>query len=174
MEFHLRPWQLADLNSLVKYANNMQVSKNMTDKFPHPYTEENARSFIQFATKDNPVHIFAIDIRGEAVGGIGVHPQDDIHRLNAELGYWLAESFWNQGIISKAIQQIIPFAFNTYTIQRLFARPFGSNKASQRVLEKNGFILEAHIKSSLIKNGVIEDELIYALRRETLNNILNQ
>lgn len=165
VNFNLRPWTIEDLTSLVKYANNWNIARFMTDKFPHPYTEENGRSFIAFANHDNPIHIFAIDVNGEAVGGIGVHPQDDILRTNAELGYWLAEPFWGQGIISAAIPRMVQFAFETYPIKRVFARPFGTNLASQRVLEKNGFVLEARLEKILVKAGEELDELHYAIRR---------
>jgi [ribosomal protein S5]-alanine N-acetyltransferase len=165
MNFKLRPWTIDDLPSLVKHANNAKIAKNMTDGFPHPYSEENGKNFIAFATKDDPIHIFAIDINGEAVGGIGIHPQSDIHRKNAELGYWLAEPFWGKGIIPQAIAQIIDFAFQTYDITRIYARPYGSNQASQRVLEKTGFKLEARLEKTIFKNGEFLDELIYAVRR---------
>src|SRR4051812_45046496 len=121
MNFTLRPWHLSDLKSLVTYANNSNIAKNMTDQFPHPYTEENGKLFIGFATSDSPAHIFAIDINGEAVGGIRIHPQTDILCKNAELGYWLAEPFWGKGIITKAIPQMLDFAFKTYTITRVYA-----------------------------------------------------
>jgi ribosomal-protein-alanine N-acetyltransferase len=98
------------------------------------------------------------------VGGIGIHPQTDIQRKNAELGYWLAESFWGNGIISNAIKQVVQFTFETYDINRIYARPFGTNIASQQVLEKNGFDLEARFEKTLIKNGELLDELIYAIR----------
>ena len=128
---------------------------------------EDAKNFIAFATKDEPIHIFAIEIDGKAVGGIGIHPQADIMKKNAELGYWLGEKYWGKGIISKAIREIIPWAFNTYDITRIYARPFGSNMASQKVLEKAGFVLEARIKENIFKNGAYLDELIYAIRRQT-------
>src|ERR1044072_8408657 len=99
MDFKLRPWSLNDLDSLVKHANNNNIAKNMMDRFPHPYTRESGKQFIDFATKNDPVHIFAIEINGKAAGGIGIHPQDDVSRRNAELGYWLAEPFWGKGII---------------------------------------------------------------------------
>jgi len=166
MEFKIRPWKIEDMQSLVKYANNWNVAKNLTDKFPHPYTESDGKSFIDFATRDNPIHIFAIEIEGQAAGGIGIHLQDDIHRKNAELGYWLAEPFWGNGIISNAIKEIIEVAFSTFDIDRIFARPFGTNIASQKVLEKNNFILEARFEKVLFKNGEYLDELIYAVRRE--------
>lgn len=164
--FILRPWSTSDLSSLVKYANNWQIAKNMTDKFPHPYTEADGLSFIDFATADSPIHLFAIDVDGEAVGGIGIHPQTDIHRKNAELGYWLAEPFWGQGIVRAAIKRAVDFAFETYEIDRVFARPFGTNIASQKVLEVNGFVLEARFDRTLYKNGEYVDELIYAIRRQ--------
>jgi ribosomal-protein-alanine N-acetyltransferase len=165
-KFKLRPWRKEDLSSLVKYANNWSIAKNMTDKFPFPYGEENGKAFINFATKDEPIHIFAIEIDGQAVGGIGIHPQEDIHRKNAELGYWLAEPFWGNGIISAAINEILIFAFNTYVINRVFARPFETNFASQKVLIKNGFVLEWKFEKVLIKDGELLDELVYAIRRE--------
>ena len=165
-EFQLRPWRKDDLKSLVYYANNWNIARYMTDQFPFPYTEENGIAFIELATKDRPLHIFAIALKGEAIGGIGIHPQADIHRKNAELGYWLAEPFWGQGIISKAVAQMVDFAFETYPINRIFARPFGTNLSSQKVLEKNGFILEGRFEKVLVKKEELLDELVYAIRRE--------
>ncbi len=169
MKFTLRPWKKSDLHNLVRYANNKLIAQNMTDGFAHPYLESNGISFIEYANKDNPVHFFAIDVNGEAVGGIGIHPQTDIHKKNAELGYWLAEPFWGQGIISQAIKQAVNFAFETYEIDRVFARPFGTNLASQKVLEKNGFVLEARFEKVLFKNNEYLDELVYAVRRSNWN-----
>ncbi len=164
--FTLRPWTTADLNSLVTFADNTEIAKFMTDQFPHPYTSENGKAFIAAASKGSPLHIFAIDINGQAAGGIGIHPQTDIHRKNAELGYWLAEPFWGHGIITKAVLQIVDYGFKNFEINRIFARPFGTNKASQRVLEKAGFKLEARFEKSLFKNGEYIDELVYAVRRK--------
>lgn len=141
----------------------------MTDQFPHPYTEENGLNFIRFATSEHPIRIFAIAVEDEAVGGIGIHPQKDIHRKNAELGYWLAEPYWGHGIVSAAIQEMLEFAFLHFDINRVFARPFGSNLASQKVLEKNGFVLEAKMEKVLYKKDRYEDEWIYAFRKYTSN-----
>lgn len=166
MPIKLRPWTISDLPSLLKYANNPNIAANLTNGFPHPYTKADGLKFIAFANQDAPVHIFAIEVDGEAVGGIGIHPQHDIHEKNAELGYWLAEPYWGRGIISEAIPLVISFAFETFPITRIFARPFGRNIASQKVLEKNGFILEARLNRTIFKNGQFEDELIYGFRKE--------
>lgn len=166
MHFSLRPFTITDLDSLVKYANNPTIANNLTDKFPYPYTKENGKMFIEFATKNIPTNIFAIDINGEVCGGIGIHPQEDVHRKNAELGYWLAEPFWGNGIITKAIIQIVEYGFIHFDITRIFARPYGTNVASQRVLEKAGFIFEGRFEKTLFKNGEFKDELIYAVRKK--------
>jgi RimJ/RimL family protein N-acetyltransferase len=165
MNFTLRPWTINDLNSLVKYANNPEIAGRLTNKFPYPYTEENGRNFIEFATKNTPRNIMAIDINGEAVGGIGIHPQDDVQCKNAEMGYWLAQPFWGNGIITEAIKKMIVYGFENFDLNRIYARPFGTNIASQKVLEKAGFKLEGRFEKTLFKNGEYLDELIYAVRK---------
>lgn len=154
-----------DLVDLVRAANNAKIAQFMTDQFPYPYTETKGRDFIEMTLAHQPSQILAIELEGIAVGGIGIHPESDIRKLNAELGYWLAEDYWGQGIISLAIRQMVSYAFSTFAIDRIYAIPFENNPASQRVLEKNGFKLEFRLKKTLIKNGVKLDELIYALRR---------
>jgi [ribosomal protein S5]-alanine N-acetyltransferase len=165
MNFKLRPWSMSDLDCLVLYANNFNIAKQLRDVFPHPYTREDGKIFIGFAIKDDPIHIFAIDINGEAVGGIGIHPLDDIHRKNAELGYWLAEPFWGNGIITNAIKEMVTYAFQTFDIDRIFAIPFATNIGSQKVLQKAGFVLEATFEKTIFKNGEYLDEMVYAIRR---------
>lgn len=162
----LRAWKITDIGRLVELADNINISKNMVDAFPSPYTKEAGLKFIEMAMSETPVRILAVEVNGDIAGSVGIHPQQDIMRLNAELGYWFGEPYWGKGIATNAVRQVIDYAFKNFEINRLFARPFGTNKASQRVLEKAGFILEARIKQSIIKNGQLLDELIYAVRRQ--------
>jgi len=166
MNFILRPWKTSDLESLCESANNINIANFMTNQFIHPFTKAHGLKFIEMAIKDVPTHIFAIEVDGNAVGGIGIHPQQDILCKNAELGYWLAEKYWNKGIISGAIPKILDYAFTTFPIDRIYARPFGNNKASQHILEKTGFILEATLSKTIYKNGEFQDELIYSMRKK--------
>lgn len=165
MDFKLRKWEKSDVAFLVKYANNWEIARKLTDQFPHPYGEDDARKFLEMAMNIENALLYAIDIGGEAVGSIGIFQQNDIHRLNAEMGYWLAEDFWGKGIITTAITQMVTLGFEKFEIQRIFARPFGSNLASQRVLLKAGFRLEASFEKVLLKNGKMEDELIFGFRK---------
>ncbi|MDU1892294.1 MAG: GNAT family protein [Dysgonomonas sp.] len=166
MEVILRKWKMTDLENLVKHANNYNIAKNLTDRFPYPYTEKDGREYIEMALIQNPIQMFAIDVDGNAVGSIGIFPQSDIHAKNAEMGYWLSEEYWGKGIMPKAINQIVEYGFNTFDITRIFAGPFGTNQQSQRVLEKAGFTLEAKFEKALYKNGEYIDELIYAIRKD--------
>lgn len=166
MNIVLRKYQDIDAEALAKKANNSKIARYLTDGFPYPYTLDHAKSFIEKFKSHNPTQVFVVEVDGELAGGIGIHPKDDIMRLNAELGYWIAEEFWGKGIATIAIQKMVNYAFSNFNINRIYARPFGSNKASSRVLEKCGFTLEATIKQNIIKNGIIEDELIYAIRKQ--------
>ena len=165
MDFKLRPWLIADLDSLIENGDNINIARFMTDSFPHPYTRERAEKFIEMANSMKPVNIFAIDVNGIAVGSIGIHPQTDIMRKNAELGYWLGEKYWGNGIISRAIPLMVKYGFEHFDITRIYARPYSNNPRSQRVIEKSGFILEARIEKNIYKNGEFLDELIYAIRK---------
>ena len=67
--------------------------------------------------------------------------------------------------MTRAIGEMVEYGFKTFDIIRIFARPFSTNSASQRVLEKAGFICEARLKNAYYKNGNYMDELIYAVRK---------
>ncbi len=163
--FTLRPFDLDDLESLVKHASEPSVAANLTDSFPYPFTEVAGRAFLEEAIKPVPFRR-CIAIGGKACGAIGLHPKQDLWRRNMELGYWLAKEHRGKGIMTAAIKQMTKVGFETFPeITRIYATPFGSNIASQRALEKAGFTLEARLIGTLVKNGVIEDELIYAMRR---------
>ena len=162
MEYKLRDWKTSDLKSLVAHANNFNIAKWLTNQFPFPYTENDGKVYIESASKEHKSKNFAIEIDGEAVGAIGIFPQSDIHAKTAEIGYWLSEKYWGNGIMPKAISEIVNYGFGTFDIVRIYARPFSTNKGSQRALEKAGFEREATLKKALYKNGEYLDEIIYS------------
>ncbi len=165
MDFLLRPWKRSDIESLLKYANNYRIAKNLTDMFPYPYTKKAGRRFIKMACSSCPTNIFAIEVNNEAVGSIGLYILNDVRRLNAEIGYWLAEPFWGKNIMTEAVKQMVEYGFNTFNINRIYASTFGDNMASRRVLEKAGFKMEAYFEKAFVKNEILHDEAVYAIRR---------
>jgi len=157
----LRNWTSGDIGSLVRHADNPRVAAMMRDGFPSPYTQEDGRRFVDLATAPGPRLFLAIEVDGEACGGIGIRLLDDVHRRSAEIGYWLSESCWGRGITTDAVRAIVPVAFGTFDIIRLQAGIFSGNRASMRVLEKCGFIREAVHSNAITKNGVTMDEIVY-------------
>lgn len=164
-ETTLRPWNMDDLPNLVKYANNPKIAKNLMDIFPHPYSSDDGKAFIKRNTESSPTTTMAIDYKGEAIGAIGLHQQNDIFKKSAEMGYWLAEPFWGKGIMTIMVKEMVQYGFEYLDINRIFARPFSSNIGSQMVLAKAGFNLEAKLFKTIYKNGEYLDELIYAIRK---------
>jgi len=158
----LRPWSPGDAPALAKYANNRKVWLNLRDLFPHPYTLEHARAFLEMAAGRNPPTVLAIATAEEAIGSIGLSPNQDVHRLTAEMGYWLAEPYWGKGIMSEAVARCADYGFETFGLLRIYAEPYAHNGASCRVLEKAGFALEGRLRSSVIKDGQILDQFMYA------------
>lgn len=165
MSVTLRAWCQSDLDALVYLANDEGVSSFLSDAFPAPYSYEAGQAFLDTQMNNASRDFFAISFNGYLAGGIGVTPKSDIYRLNTELGYWLGRDFWGYGIGTEAVRQMVEFVFSQTEIARIYACPFPHNLASIRVLEKNGFILEARFEKILIKHGLLMDELVYAKRR---------
>lgn len=158
----LRPYTLADAPALPIIANNQEISKNLRDAFPYPYGLEDAHRFIKMCMEKEVQSIFAIIYQGDLAGSIGLHPQDDVYRLTAELGYFIAEKYWNKGIASKSVAMITKFGFESLHLTRIYAGIFETNKASMRILEKNGFKLECIKRKAILKNQQVLDEYLYA------------
>lgn len=158
----VRPWRRDDALSLVEHANNINVARQLRDRFPHPYTEKDASAFLKYAAASDDPSNLAIDVAGSAVGGIGYVPGHDIERYSAEIGYWLGQSCWGRGIVTEALQLVTEHAFTTLNFLRLFALPFADNQGSIRVLEKAGYAREGVLRCSSVKYGRPRDQLMYA------------
>ncbi len=161
MTVTIRQWTMDDLSNLVLYANNINLWNNLRNYFPHPYTLEHGTTWLEKTLGVETVFNFAIDLDGVAVGGIGIIPNSDVYIMSAEVSYWLGEPFWGQGIATEAVRQMVEYTFYYFDIIRLYGEVFESNKASMRVLEKNGFYLEGVRRKAVLKNGILMDDYIW-------------
>lgn len=151
----------------MRHANNINVAKQLRDRFPHPYTPADAVSFLRQVVSAERQTNFAIEVDGDAAGAIGFVAGTDVERFSAEIGYWLGEQYWGRGIVTEALTLVTAHAFRSFNLLRLFALPFADNGASARVLEKAGYAREGTLKSSAVKYGVPRDQFIYARINES-------
>lgn len=165
MYISLRPWTIDDAATLTAYFNNINIWNNLRDYIPNPYLPEEADKFIKNQADVFPVLNFAILDEGEIVGGIGIILQEDVYKMNVELGYWIAEPFWGKGIATIAVGLMAQYVFDTFAINRIVAEVFDYNKASMRVLEKNGFYLESVRRKGILKNDLLTDDFVWVKQK---------
>jgi [ribosomal protein S5]-alanine N-acetyltransferase len=165
----LRPLTKFDLPRMAMLANNKLISQNLRDGFPHPYTLADAENFFRKYEEHSSIVLFAITYLGEYVGNISLMPCDDVYRKSAEIGYFIGEPYWNKGIATIAVNLIADYGFSTMGILRIHTGVFEYNLASQRVLEKCGFVKEGVFKKAVYKKNKIWDEVRYAKINPTLD-----
>ncbi len=160
--FLIRPYRESDAQSLAEVANDREIWINLRDRFPHPYSVEDAEKWLELATGELAATNWAIEVEGKAVGGIGLTTFEDVHRLEAELGYWLGRPYWRRGIMTKAVEVVCEWTFENLDVIRIFGGIYAYNDGSKRVLEKNGFEFEGRMRKAIIKDGKIADALMFA------------
>jgi len=159
----IRQFRGSDVDSIVRHANNLNIARQLRDRFPHPYTRDDAKRFLKLATEvEHGPTVLAIDVNGQAAGAIGIIAGSDIERYSGEIGYWLGETFWGRGIVTEAVTMLTAHAFERLNLLRLFALPFADNAPSARVLEKAGYAREAVLRASAVKYGKPRDQYLYA------------
>ncbi|MDY4777202.1 MAG: GNAT family protein, partial [Phocaeicola vulgatus] len=109
------------------------------------------------------IHDFCIEVNGKAVGNIGFTPGTDVECFNAEVGYVIGEKYWNQGIVTDALQEAIYHYFTYTNTIRIFALVFEHNLPSMRVLEKAGFNKVGIMTKSIFKNGHFTNAHLFEL-----------
>lgn len=159
---NLRPWHPTDKPSLLLHGNNRNVWRNLSDMFPHPYTEADADYWLSVANQAAPSIHYAVEFEGEAVGGIGVIAGEGIARFTGQFGYWLGEAHWGKGIATAAARTMVSHVFKTTQLERLEASVYEWNPSSMRVLEKVDFVREGVLRRSVYKDGQVIDRVIYA------------
>jgi RimJ/RimL family protein N-acetyltransferase len=167
----LRPWHIGDAARLASIADDKDISCNLRDGLPFPYSLQDAVRWLNLILPMNfPPRYFALIFNEEIVGSISIELKSDIYRKNAEIGYFLVPEHWGKGIMTTAIKAVSSYAFREFDIIRIYAETFCDNIGSGRALTKAGYSHEATLRRSIIKNGVIRDACIYSLLREDLKH----
>ncbi len=150
---------------LARHADNPKVAACLRDRFPHPYSIEDALRFCEYVTRTRDECVAAIEVSGDVAGTVGVQFRTDVERCSAELGYWIGEPFWGRGLMTAAIRSFVAWAMPRFQLTRVYAEVFAENPASARVLEKAGFQRIGLLRKAAIKRGVYRDYILYDLVR---------
>jgi len=164
----MRLWKPEDAQDLAKILNNKKIHDNLRDGLPFPYTVSDAQAYISdmLSADRNEKYAWAITVNDVVIGNIGIFREGNVHRLTAEIGYYIAEQYWGKGVITWAIKRACRYTFDNTDIVRIFAIPYAFNVASCRALEKAGFVYEGTLRKNAIKNGRIADMKMYAIVKE--------
>ncbi len=165
MNISIRKWKIEDANDLKNVLNNKKIMDNLRDGIPYPYSIEDAKEYIvqTLNAKKDSQYCWAITDDEKVIGSIGVFRQNNIHYRTAEVGYYLAEEYRNQGVMTKILKDVCNCIFSKTDIIRIYAEPFSHNIGSCRALEKAGFKLEGILRKNAIKKNQIYDMKIYSI-----------
>jgi len=161
----IRPYKDADTAELLPLIGAREVAAT-TLRIAHPYTEEDARAFLELVKEPGKLWL-AITRRADErqIGGIGLR-LDEQHQ-HAELGYWLGVPYWGLGYATEAARAVLRYGFEELGLHRIFATHFKNNPASGKILKKLGMRYEGCQREHLRKwNQFVDSELYGILRQE--------
>ena len=132
----IRSFKDSDYKKVYEACNDPELAK-MTLGIPIPYTKQNAKDWI---AKVKDVYECAICFKDNLNCVIGcvslVNLSERAQR--GELGYWINQKYWGQGIATEAAKAMIKYGFETLNLNSIIARHFQHNPASGRVMQKCG------------------------------------
>ena len=135
----LRPWEEGDAEYLYHFAKNPKIGP-IAGWPPHESVEFSLNIINTVFSKKET---YAITLNEIPIGCISllIHP-DGNHYWgdgSGELGYWIAEDYWGQGLVVEASKTLIEHAFKDLNLNQIYATYRIENTQSKRVLEKLGF-----------------------------------
>ena len=157
---NLRPFVMADAPEMARLANDYDIWKTVSNRFPHPFTLEHAYERIEAANAIVPLRTLAICL-GEALAGwIILKPQEDISRVSSEIGYWIGKPYWGQGVAREAIELMTQYGFTELNHSRIYAIVMSCNPASRKALLACGYQDEGYNRLATCKDGMLWDEWV--------------
>ena len=164
MTITLHAWTLDDKPALIALCNAVDRTF-LSDRLPEPYTEADANWWLGMAAENEGKEGVwrSIWADGNLVGSISVERKDGDENKVGELGYMILTPWWSKGIGTEAVRQICEIATRELGLKQITTMVFEGNRASERVLEKNGFRLEETKTGAVVKGGKAMDVRVYLL-----------
>lgn len=139
----LRPWQESDAEALYRYAQNHNIGP--AAGWPPHTSIENSREIIKTILSAPNTYAIVTKETEEAIGSIGIMTlRSEVYSANmandeCEIGFWIGEPFWGQGLIPEAVNELLRHIFEDLGQTAVWCGYFEGNTKSQRVQEKCGF-----------------------------------
>jgi len=161
----LRQLRATDAPSLARHADDRAVWRNLFEGFPSPYTLADAEFWCSRRDASSG-HVWGITVDDAVIGCIGLRTDAGWLRCNAEIGYWIGQPFWGRGITGEALRRVTAWAWAEMPeLTRIYAPIFGWNEGSQAVARHAGYLKEAELPQSAIKDGRVIDRVQWACYR---------
>ncbi|WP_234417085.1 GNAT family N-acetyltransferase [Loktanella sp. Alg231-35] len=126
---------------------------------PHPNPERTQQNLDRLiASAKDRLTYFVIEMDGRAIGTAGMHKDD-------EIGFLLHPDYWRQGIVTEAMNAIIPHLFETTDVARLTADADPHNAASVGILKSLGFTETGRAEKTFCIDGEWSDSVYFAKSR---------
>jgi RimJ/RimL family protein N-acetyltransferase len=160
-DLELRPFTLDDVPAIVSACNDPEI-QHWIPMVPRPYSEEDARAFVQGEVQGIGQEQFAITENGRLVGSIGLGINE--FSRNGHIGYWCAPDARGRGLTTRALRLLVRYGLEELRLERLELITDPDNHASQRVAEKVGFTREGILRSHLLHpDGRRRDSVMFSL-----------
>ncbi|OVA18865.1 GNAT domain [Macleaya cordata] len=157
----LRPFKLSDIDEFMVWANDDQVIR-FTRMNGFTSKEDGLRYLKEVAIPHPWCRSICLDDR--SIGLIIIYPGFDEFICRGELGYALASQYWGQGIATMVVKMALSLVFVDFPkMERLQALVNWENKASERVLEKAGFLKEGLMRKYVVTKGKTLDIVSYSI-----------
>lgn len=161
----LRPVVKEDVNEIFALRSNKETMKYV----PRPLAKTNEDALVHIAMIESKIETneginWAITLKDnpKLIGIIG-HYRIKPEHFRAEIGYMLLPEYHGKGIIKEAIKETVKYGFEIMKLHSIEAIIDPDNFASERVLQKSGFIKEAHLKENEYYDGRFLDTVIYSI-----------
>lgn len=164
----LRKMTLDDAEDLFEYASDVKVAEYVL--WDQHRSIEDSKKYLRYMIEKygkGEVSEWGIEHKEDAkfIGTCGYIWWDTFH-FRAEIGYALSRAYWNKGLMTEAVREVIRFGFEKMYLNRIEARCMPGNVSSERILMKLGMKFEGIMKKQAFTAGTFHDLKMYAVLKE--------
>ncbi|MEO7978774.1 GNAT family N-acetyltransferase [Flavobacterium sp.] len=156
-----------DVNEVFELRSNAETMRYI----PRPLAKTTEDALIHIATIEEKIILneginwgITLKDNSKLLGIIGYYRMQP-ENYRAEIGYILLPEFHGRGIITETVKRLITYGFNDLKLHSIEAIIDPENSASEKVLQKCGFVKEGHLRECQFYEGKFIDKVIYSLLR---------